>query len=285
MRATDVLADGFSRVRDDVHALLSGDTRRAVGPEHGVTHEQLVFHIDDASNTIAWLLWHLTRVQDDHVADVARTEQAWTSQGWVERLGLPFDPRDTGYGHRAEEVAAVAEHRDPVALAQGGDGERLDQAGEVGRARCRRVLQLVTLGGGAPVLGRLEGVDGGEPEAAEDRGVADGPGWWHGTASWTTGVGMAPLPCSACVRLQKIAHKPAEHRMGPDAGICSPVLVEIASAALGDRWVPWEVCDGSLRWTAGATIGRPVGGGAGVAPAPASEPGPVRGCSCSVRRS
>jgi hypothetical protein len=25
----------------------------------------------------------------------------------VERFGLPFDPRDTGYGHRAEEVAAV----------------------------------------------------------------------------------------------------------------------------------------------------------------------------------
>src|SRR4029453_4606603 len=125
-------------------------------------------------------------------------------------------------------------------------------------------LQLVALGGGAPVLGRLKGVDGGEPETAEDRGVADGPGWWHGTASWTTGGGMAPLPCAACVRLPKIAHKPAEQRTGPDAGICSPLLMgEIASAALSDRWVPWEVGDGSLRWTAGAPIGRPVGGRAG----------------------
>src|SRR4029453_8051187 len=85
------------------------------------------------------------------------------------------------------------------------------------------------------------------------------------------GVGIAPLPCSACVRLPKIAHKPAEHRTGPDAGICSPLLMgEIASAALSDCWVPWEVGDGSLRWTAGAPIGGPVGGRAGAAPATAS---------------
>jgi hypothetical protein len=41
------------------------------------------------------------------VAEVAGAEQVWTSQGWVERFGLPFDPRDTGYGHRADEVTAV----------------------------------------------------------------------------------------------------------------------------------------------------------------------------------
>ena len=44
---------------------------------------------------------------DDHLADAAGTEQVWTSRGWVERFGLPFDPRDTGYGHRSQEVADV----------------------------------------------------------------------------------------------------------------------------------------------------------------------------------
>jgi hypothetical protein len=44
---------------------------------------------------------------DDHLADAFRAEQVWTSQGWVERFGLPFDPGDTGYGHGADEVAAV----------------------------------------------------------------------------------------------------------------------------------------------------------------------------------
>jgi hypothetical protein len=48
--------------------------------------------------------WHLTRIQDDHVAGVAGVEQVWTSQGWEGRFGLPFDPRDTGYGHRVRGI-------------------------------------------------------------------------------------------------------------------------------------------------------------------------------------
>jgi hypothetical protein len=104
--------------------------------------------------------------------------------------------------HGREDLGAVAEHGDPVALAQRGDGERLNQAGEVGRARCRRVLQLEALAGGAPVLGRLKGVDRGEPKTAQDRAIADGPGWWHGTASWTTGGGDSP---AALLCLRSIA--------------------------------------------------------------------------------
>ncbi|HKG51406.1 MAG TPA: DUF664 domain-containing protein, partial [Actinomycetales bacterium] len=47
------------------------------------------------------------RVQDDHVADVAGTEQVWTSEGWVERFDLPLDPLDIGYGHSSQQVALV----------------------------------------------------------------------------------------------------------------------------------------------------------------------------------
>jgi hypothetical protein len=96
MTSAELLVDAFGRVREVV--------RRAVG---GLTPEQLAFRVDPEANSIAWLVWHLTRIQDDHVADVARTEQVWTAQGWVERFGLPFDPRDTGYGHRPADVAAV----------------------------------------------------------------------------------------------------------------------------------------------------------------------------------
>jgi hypothetical protein len=52
-------------------------------------------------------VWHLSRIQDDHVADVAGTEQVWTSGGWAQRLRLPFDESATGYGHGPDEVAAV----------------------------------------------------------------------------------------------------------------------------------------------------------------------------------
>jgi len=96
MNVTDVLLDAFGRIHGAVH--------RAVD---GLSPDQLVFRADTEANTIAWLAWHLTRIQDDHVAEVAGTEQVWTAKGWAERFGLRFDVADTGYGHGADDVAAV----------------------------------------------------------------------------------------------------------------------------------------------------------------------------------
>jgi hypothetical protein len=96
MTSADLLVDAFGRIRQVVHRVVDG-----------LTAEQLAFRVDAEANSIAWLVWHLTRIQDDHVADAAQAEQVWTSQGWVERFGLPFDPLATGFGHQADEVAAV----------------------------------------------------------------------------------------------------------------------------------------------------------------------------------
>ena len=96
MTSAELLVDAFGRIREVVHDVVDG-----------LTPEQLTFRVDSRANSIAWLVWHLTRIQDDHVADVAQAEQVWTSRGWAERFGLPFDPFDTGYGHRSDEVAAV----------------------------------------------------------------------------------------------------------------------------------------------------------------------------------
>jgi Protein of unknown function (DUF664) len=96
MTSADLLVDAFGRIREIVdHAV------------DGLTPDQLAFRADADANSIAWLVWHLTRIQDDHVADVAHTEQVWTSRRWAERFSLPFDTRATGYGHTANEVAAV----------------------------------------------------------------------------------------------------------------------------------------------------------------------------------
>ena len=96
MVSADLLVDAFGRVRGIIH--------RAVD---GLAPEQLAFRVDDEANSIAWLAWHLTRIQDDHIADAAASEQVYTSGGWADRLALPFDPSDTGYGHSSNEVAAV----------------------------------------------------------------------------------------------------------------------------------------------------------------------------------
>lgn len=96
MTSADLLSDAFGRIRGVVHAVVDG-----------LDDEQLAYRVDGRANSIAWLVWHLTRIQDDHVADVAGTEQVWTAGGWAQRFGLPFDAAATGYGHGPDEVAAV----------------------------------------------------------------------------------------------------------------------------------------------------------------------------------
>ncbi|MVA75173.1 DUF664 domain-containing protein [Auraticoccus sp. F435] len=73
----------------------------------GLTPEQLATRPGPQANSIAWLVWHLTRVQDDHVSEVAGREQTWTT-GWADRFALPFAPEETGYGMSTDDVAAVA---------------------------------------------------------------------------------------------------------------------------------------------------------------------------------
>jgi hypothetical protein len=73
----------------------------------GLDASALAFRPDPDANSIAWLVWHLTRVQDDHVAGVAGTDQVWTAAGWCERFGLPFPPGEIGYGQSSEEVGQV----------------------------------------------------------------------------------------------------------------------------------------------------------------------------------
>jgi uncharacterized damage-inducible protein DinB len=94
--SAELLVDAFDRARGVVHAVVEG-----------LTPDQLAYRIDDAANSIAWLVWHLTRIQDDHLAGVAGEQQVWTSQGWAQRLRLPFEDWATGYGHGPDEVAAV----------------------------------------------------------------------------------------------------------------------------------------------------------------------------------
>jgi uncharacterized damage-inducible protein DinB len=91
-----LLTEAFGRIKQVVH--------RAVD---GLDVEQLAHRIDGRSNSIAWLVWHLTRIQDDHVADVAGRGQAWHADSWADQFDLPLDPDATGYGHSSDEVAAV----------------------------------------------------------------------------------------------------------------------------------------------------------------------------------
>ncbi|MEU7332995.1 mycothiol transferase [Streptomyces parvus] len=96
MNTAGLLAEAFDRVGEAVHAAVEG-----------LPSDDLNARLDEGANSISWLVWHLTRVQDDHIADASGTAQIWLTEGWADRFALPFDATDTGYGHSSDEVAAV----------------------------------------------------------------------------------------------------------------------------------------------------------------------------------
>ena len=104
MDVAELLLDAFDRIRGLVGSVVDG-----------LDEDELAARPNDRANSIAWLVWHLSRIQDDHVADAAGTDQVWRG-GWAERFGLDLDPDDTGYGHSSADVAAV---RAPADLLRG----------------------------------------------------------------------------------------------------------------------------------------------------------------------
>ncbi len=96
MAANDVLVDAYRRISDVVGRALDG-----------IDPDALTWQPEPGSNPIGWLVWHLTRVQDDHLAELAGEPQVWEADGWPERFGLAPGTMDTGNGHTIEQVLAV----------------------------------------------------------------------------------------------------------------------------------------------------------------------------------
>lgn len=94
MKLSELLSEAVDRVAESAHDIADG-----------LSAADLAYRPGAGANGIGWLLWHLTRVQDDHIADVAGSEQVWTSAGWAERFGLPYGTEATGYGQDIDEVA------------------------------------------------------------------------------------------------------------------------------------------------------------------------------------
>jgi hypothetical protein len=96
MTPAALLTEGFGRIVEGGTAVVEG-----------LTEDQLTQRVGPDANTIAWLVWHLARVQDSHIAELTGREQVWLSRAFCDRFGLPFGPEATGYGHTTEEVGEV----------------------------------------------------------------------------------------------------------------------------------------------------------------------------------
>lgn len=96
MRIGIFARESFENIRT-----FAGDVLRGLPPE------ALTWRPDDEANTIAWLIWHLARVQDDHVAHLADGAQVWSQDGWAERFGIEPGDMGIGYGDSSDDVAAL----------------------------------------------------------------------------------------------------------------------------------------------------------------------------------
>ncbi|MFI7547043.1 DinB family protein [Actinoplanes sp. NPDC049599] len=96
MNVSELLTEAFGRLPDLVRSAVEG-----------LTPEQLGTAPAEGTNTVAWLVWHLTRIQDHHLAGVTGADQVYVTGDIAQRFGLKPDPEDHGYGHTAAQVLSV----------------------------------------------------------------------------------------------------------------------------------------------------------------------------------
>jgi hypothetical protein len=96
MDVAELLVDLAGRVREHVEEVLDG-----------LDADALTWAPADGANPIGWQIWHLTRVEDAHVAEILGPPQVWESGEWAQRVGVAADPENSGYGHSADDVRSI----------------------------------------------------------------------------------------------------------------------------------------------------------------------------------
>ena len=71
--------------------LLEGPHRQIKLATEDLTDEQLYYQPTADTNSIAWLVWHLSRWRDHISATISGESQVWSSEGWAQRYGLPSE--------------------------------------------------------------------------------------------------------------------------------------------------------------------------------------------------
>lgn len=96
MRVNAVLIDAYTRIQELVHIATDG-----------LDVDQLMYRPEPGANNISWLVWHLTRIQDDHCSEIAGIDQLWADADVRAATGIDRGPDATGQGDGPEDVAGL----------------------------------------------------------------------------------------------------------------------------------------------------------------------------------
>jgi hypothetical protein len=107
------MSDEQGGVNQVILGLLERATNQIKLATDGATDAQLYYRPTTNANSIAWLVWHLSRLQDLVTSSISGEAEIWSSDGWAEQFALPPDlPNDaTGWGDSTEQVAAFRVER------------------------------------------------------------------------------------------------------------------------------------------------------------------------------
>jgi DinB family protein len=86
MESAGLVLDALGRVREMIREALKD-----------LTAEEM---LAEPKPHIAWLVWHVARVQDANFSGLLERPQIWITDGWHRRFNMPPEPRDYGSGYR-----------------------------------------------------------------------------------------------------------------------------------------------------------------------------------------
>lgn len=104
MESSDLLIEAYTHINRIVHQAIDD-----------LSQDQLAYRPEEGANSIAWLVWHLTRIQDSHLKNVVQLEEVWSTEQWDERFGMSGN-ETIGFGDSPDDVAAI---RPPRAILLG----------------------------------------------------------------------------------------------------------------------------------------------------------------------
>ena len=166
-------------------ALCESPNRWIQQATDGLTDEQLYYQPSSDTNSIAWLIWHLSRWRDKISAAVAGEPQVWASEGWAQRFNrFDIDPDRTGLGDTLEQVAAFKVERSLLlGYASASHNALVDRVSKMTEADFEKEVEYVP-GSPRPAWRALISVMGDSSEHTGQinylRGLITGHGWRPG---------------------------------------------------------------------------------------------------------
>jgi hypothetical protein len=94
MECQEVFINGYIDILGELERIIDG-----------LSDEDLDWQPHPDSNSIGWLAWHTTLLEDHQLASIMGEEQLWVKDGWNARFDRPADSGDVGYGQTPEQVA------------------------------------------------------------------------------------------------------------------------------------------------------------------------------------